>query len=181
MTGQVPVFQLANWWTLVTAIYLHGNLLHIFFNLMWIRQLGPVVEDLYGAGRFFLIFTISGVFGFLISSLFNPATVGASGSIFGLLGAVIFYGRDRGGAFGQDLYRQMLNWAIVLFIFGFIWPNVDNYAHGGGFVAGYVSAMLLQYQEKASEKFIHRAIALGVVALTALAFITNITWFLFNA
>src|SRR5207244_1235295 len=57
------------WWTLVTAIYLHGNLLHILFNVLWIRQLGPAVEDLYGSVRFFVIFTIAGVAGFVVSDM----------------------------------------------------------------------------------------------------------------
>ena len=85
------------WWTLLTAIYLHGGLLHIFFNLMWIRNLGPAVTEVYGPARAFVVFSIAGAVGFLLSNLASGApSIGASGSIFGLLAALIVYGRRRG-------------------------------------------------------------------------------------
>ena len=138
VTGTVPIFSYNFWWTPITAIYLHGGLLHIFFNMMWVRQLGPVVEELFGPFRLFAIFTIAGVTGFIASTLVGHAfTLGASGSIFGLLAAAIAYGR-RAGA--QLFTRQFLQWAGLLFIMGFVMPGVDNWAHGGGFIGGYAAA-----------------------------------------
>ncbi len=138
VTGTVPIFSYNFWWTPITAIYLHGSLLHIFFNMMWVRQLGPVVEELFGPFRLFAIFTIAGVTGFIASTLVGHAfTLGASGSIFGLLAAAIAYGR-RAGA--QLFTRQFLQWAGLLFIMGFVMPGVDNWAHGGGFIGGYAAA-----------------------------------------
>lgn len=140
MTGQMPVMMYGRWWTVVTAIYLHGGLLHIFFNTMWVRQLGPLVEDLFGPFRLFVIFTVSGVTGFIASVYMGSAyTLGASGSIFGLLAAAIVYGRRSGSTL---FTRQFLQWALILFIFGVVFPGVDNWAHGGGFVGGYVTAWL---------------------------------------
>ncbi len=138
VTGTVPIFAYKFWWTPITAIYLHGGLLHIFFNMMWVRQLGPVVEELFGPFRLFAIFTIAGITGFIASTLAgHELTLGASGSIFGLLAAAIAYGR-RAGA--QLFTRQFLQWAALLFIMGFVMPGVDNWAHGGGFVGGYAAA-----------------------------------------
>ena len=138
VTGTVPIFSYNFWWTPITAIYLHGGLLHIFFNMMWVRQLGPVVEELFGPFRLFAIFTIAGVTGFIASTLVGHAfTLGASGSIFGLLAAAIAYGR-RAGA--QLFTRQFLQWAGLLFVMGFVLPGVDNWAHGGGFIGGYAAA-----------------------------------------
>ena len=138
VTGTVPIFSYNFWWTPITAIYLHGGLLHIFFNMMWVRQLGPVVEELFGPFRLFAIFTIAGVTGFIASTLVGHAfTLGASGSIFGLLAAAIAYGR-RAGA--QLFTRQFLQWAGLLFVMGFVMPGVDNWAHGGGFIGGYAAA-----------------------------------------
>ena len=78
--GAIPVFGYGRWWTVITAIYLHGNLLHIFFNMMWVRQLGPVVEELFGPFRLFVIFTVGGVVGFIASSIMGASlTLGASG------------------------------------------------------------------------------------------------------
>ena len=96
-------WQAGHWWTLLTAIYLHGSVLHILFNVLWIRQLGPAVEQLYGPSRLVVIFTVAGAAGLLASNLLGlPLTIGASGSIFGLLGALVAFGQKRGGAFGAD-------------------------------------------------------------------------------
>ena len=138
VTGTVPIFSYELWWTPITAIYLHGGLLHIFFNMMWVRQLGPVVEELFGPFRLFAIFTVAGITGFIASTLAgHELTLGASGSIFGLLAAAIAYGR-RAGA--QLFTRQFLQWAGLLFVMGFVMPGVDNWAHGGGFIGGYAAA-----------------------------------------
>ena len=69
MSGAVPVFQLGRWWTVLSAGWLHGSLLHIAFNLMWVRQLAPVTAEIYGPGRTILIYMISSVVGFSLSSL----------------------------------------------------------------------------------------------------------------
>ena len=138
VTGTVPIFSYKFWWTPITAIYLHGGLLHIFFNMMWVRQLGPVVEEIFGPFRLFAIFTVAGIAGFLASVLAgHELTLGASGSIFGLLAAPIAYGRHTGA---QLFTRQFLQWAALLFVMGFVMPGVDNWAHGGGFIGGYAAA-----------------------------------------
>lgn len=170
MTGAYAIHY-GRWWTLITAIYLHGGLLHILFNMLWIRQLGPTVEELFGTARFILIFTLSGVLGFVLSNMVGGSpTIGASGSIFGLLGALIFYGRSRGGRFGEVVYSQLLVWAVVMFLFGFIYPGVNNLAHLGGFIGGYLSANLLGYQEQKYETLWQRTAAGLMIFLTILAF-----------
>ena len=68
-SGALPVFGNGMWWTMLSAGWLHGSALHILFNMMWVRQLGPVVADIYGAARMVIIYTIAGVVGFLVSSL----------------------------------------------------------------------------------------------------------------
>ena len=176
MTGYYWAFVEGRWWTLITAIYLHGGLLHIFFNVMWIRQLGPLVEELYGPYRLFVIFTVAGVVGFLFSTLIAPVTaggfprssLGASGSIFGLLAAAIVYGRK----VGSTLFtRQFLQWAVLLFVFGFIMSGVDNWAHAGGFVGGYAISYLFS-KNPGSREGLGTYVAAGVcVVLTIAAFV----------
>ena len=68
-SGAIPVFAYNRWWTVLSAGWLHGGALHILFNIMWIRQLGPAVGDMYGAARMIIIYTIAGVAGFLLSSV----------------------------------------------------------------------------------------------------------------
>src|SRR5207245_11577717 len=116
----------------------------------WIRQLSPAVEQIYGPARLVAIFTISGAAGFVVSnSLGVPFTIGASGSIFGLLGAIVAYGRERGGVYGRRVWEQYGQWALVLFIMGFFMPGVNNWAHAGGFAGGFIARLglaLAQYR-----------------------------------
>jgi rhomboid protease GluP len=150
-SGATPVFGYGRWWTVLTAGWLHGSLLHIFFNVMWIRQLAPETSELYGASRMVIIYTIAGIVGFTASTLagaFIPIpilggagfTVGASAPLFGLLGALVYYGRRTGS---RTVGEQAKVWALTIFIFGFIMPGVDNWAHLGGFAGGYAASKLL--------------------------------------
>ena len=151
-SGALPVFRLDRWWTVLTAGWLHAGVLHILFNVLWIRQLGPAVADLYGPGRMVILYTVSGVMGFTFSSVAGQylgglpiigggtVTVGASAPIFGLLGALVYYGRRTGS---RHIGEAGLQYALMMGIFGLIWPGVDNQAHLGGFVGGFLAGMLL--------------------------------------
>ncbi len=173
MTGIVPVAT-GKWWTVVTAVYLHGNLMHIAFNMMAVRQLGAAVEELYGVSRTFIIYTFAGILGFVASVYLGTGyTLGASGAIFGLLGALVYYGKKRGGVFGQSIYRQSLQWAIVLFIFGFLFPGIDNFAHAGGLAGGYLSASVVGFIEIKRENRTHLIMAGLSVLITVGAFLLN--------
>jgi rhomboid protease GluP len=150
-SGARPVFVYGFWWTVLSATWLHGSLLHIVFNMMWVRDIGPSTADVVGPGRTVIIYVLSGACGFLLSSfagmyippihlLFvtiagSATTIGASASIFGLLGALVHYGRKSGSSL---IHGQAKQWALILFIYGLVMPGIDNYAHAGGFVGGYV-------------------------------------------
>jgi rhomboid protease GluP len=159
------------WWTLLTAIYLHGGILHILFNVLWIRQLGPAVEEIYGPARLVVIFTVSGALGFLASDLLSPwPSVGASGSIFGLLGAMVAFGQKRGGTFGAMVLRQYGQWAVLLFIMGFLMAGVNNVAHAGGFVGGLAAGFVLALAERRAETGLDHLMAAACIGLTLLGF-----------
>jgi rhomboid protease GluP len=167
MSGAVPVFAIGWWWTVLTASWLHGNLLHILFNMMWVRDLGGAMVDFFGPARTVIIYTVSGVSGFLLSSIAGvPNTVGASAAIFGLLGAMVHYGRS--GAGSSFVYSTAMRYAVILFVFGLIMPGVDNYAHGGGFVGGYAASALLKPSTR--ERGDHMIGAAVCVAATLIAF-----------
>ncbi len=170
MTGSVAWVE-GRWWTLLTAIYLHGGVLHILFNVLWIRQLGPAVEELYGPARLAIIFTVAGAAGFAVSnSIGVPFTIGASGAIFGLLGAMVAFGRKRGGVFGRMVLRQYGQWALVLFVFGFVMPGVNNWAHAGGFAGGFAAGLVLSLAEHRTETALDKLLALAAIALTLAGF-----------
>ena len=170
MTGGVA-WELGWWWTLLTAIYLHGGLLHIFFNVMWIRNLGPVASEAYGPARAFVLFNISGAAGFLVSNTMSGApTIGASGAIFGLLAALIVYGQKRGQSM---LTQQLWKWAIILGIFGFVMPSVNNWAHGGGFVGGWLAAQFMGFSDEHRESTSVMLTSLVLILLTAVGFVLS--------
>jgi rhomboid protease GluP len=188
-SGATPVFGLGRWWTIFSAGWLHGSLLHIAFNMMWVRDLGPVVADVYGAGRMVIIYTVAGACGFLLSSFagaYLPAlpllrgaqfTLGASAAIFGLLGSLVYYGRRT----GSHLVRgQAVRYAVILGVMGLIMPGVDNFAHGGGFAGGYLAARLLDPLKP--ERIDHIMIALVCIAVTvisiAVSVVTGVSLFL---
>jgi rhomboid protease GluP len=169
-TGSLA-WQLGHWWTLLTAIYLHGNVLHILFNVLWIRQLGPAVEQMYGPSRLVIIFTVAGVTGFLASNLLGlPLTIGASGSIFGLLGAMVAFGQKRGGTYGAMILRQYGQWALLLFVLGFMMQGVNNVAHAGGFVGGFAAGLVLALAERRAESGFDHLLAAACIAVTLLGF-----------
>lgn len=180
-SGAYPVIALGRWWTLLTAGWLHGSVLHIFFNVLWIRQLAPEIANLYGAGRMIIIYTISGITGFGLSTamFFLPrqlpffgganVTVGASASIFGLLGALVHYGRRTGSS---HVGQAGLQYALIMGVMGFIMPGVDNSAHLGGFIGGYLSSLFLDPLKK--ERIDHLLIAVVCLVITFIAIIASV-------
>jgi len=140
-SGYVPVFSYGRWWTLLSAGWLHGGLLHIAFNMLWVRQLAPVTGQIYGVSRLVIIYTVSSASGFLLSSLAGvPLTIGASAPLFGLFGALVWAGRKTGSS---ALGRQAMMYAVILFAFGLFMPGIDNFAHFGGFAGGLGASYLL--------------------------------------
>ena len=188
-SGAVPVFRLGRWWTVLSAGWLHGGALHILFNVMMVRQLGPAVGDMFGAARMVIIYTIASVTGFFLSSFmaaFLPIpffsggqlTLGASAPIFGLLGALVHYGR-RGGS--SIVGSTALNYAITMGVFGLIMPGVDNAAHLGGFVGGYLASMWLDpLKPERMDHFVGAALCLLATAASIIASFVTLVPYLFN-
>ncbi len=171
-TGVIPIDRFGSWWTLVSASYLHGGILHIFFNMMILSQIGPLVIREFGMHRFFTIYTITGIAGFLLSYVAGVSfTIGASASVCGLIGAILYYGKARGGTFGTALYRQVLTWLVVIAVFGFIVPGINNWAHGGGALAGLGAAFLLSFDERKAENHRHRLLSMACMGITVVILI----------
>lgn len=174
-TGTIPVFQLHRWWTLIAASYLHGSLLHILFNMIAFSQLAPLALEEYGSYRTFTIYTLSGVFGYIVSCFAGvPFTIGASASVCGLIGALLYYGKSRGGAYGQQIYRQIGAWTLGIFLFGFLVPEINNWAHGGGIVAGIVLGVLLGYRERVMERLAHKVLGVACMTITAVILVWDL-------
>ena len=180
-SGAVPVFLAGRWWTVLSAAWLHAGILHILFNMMAVRQLAPVTADLYGPGRTVIIYTAGAVLGFALSSfagayipplLFlrgGSFTVGASASIAGLIGAMLAYGHRTGSSMARS---QATSYVLMLALYGFVLPGIDNYAHAGGFAGGYLAARALDPMKP--ERVDHIVGALVCLGLSLLSIVYSV-------
>ena len=131
-------------WRLISAIFLHAGILHLMFNSYALIFIGPLLEELLGKERFLALYLATGVAGFLLSNAYySPlmTTVGASGAIFGLIGAAVVISK-RWGAWGSMLHQQLVHWAIYGFVYGLL-LGANNAAHLGGALSGAGLAFLL--------------------------------------
>ena len=176
-TGTIPLFQSGHWWSLIAASFLHGGLVHIAFNMIALYQLEPLVIDIYGNNRTIAIYILAGVAGFFLSALAGVGlTIGASASICGLIGALLYYGWNRGGTYGKAIFTQIGSWAIGIVLFGFLVPGINNWAHGGGMASGFALAALLGYRERRPERIGHTLLGMLCIVATVLV----LAWSCFN-
>lgn len=145
-----PRLWMGEYWRFLTPLFLHAGWEHFLFNSMVLLQLGRAVEKLFGTGRFLAIYFTAGIGGTVASVLFRPdaVSVGASGALFGLLGALLYFSircpQTAGGLFGRSLWVTLgLN--LVL---SFLLPGIDYLGHLGGLVAGLLCAYALGLGKK---------------------------------
>lgn len=127
------------YWRLFTPMFLHIGLMHLLFNSYALYLYGPVVEKLFGKGKFILVYLISGLMGTMFSYVLSPnPAAGASGAIFGLMGALLYF-RQRQKALFQRIFGPGLLMIIGINLFyGFVVPGIDNWGHIGGLVGGFL-------------------------------------------
>ncbi|MFP4439797.1 MAG: rhomboid family intramembrane serine protease [Chloroflexaceae bacterium] len=145
---QNSLIDQGQYWRLVTAMFLHGGLLHIFFNGYALFVLGPETERIFGTLRFLALYFVAGLAGSVASYAFSPSpSVGASGAIFGLvgaLGAFFYLARDVLGDAGRAQLQSMIFIVVINLAIGFGASGViDNYAHIGGLIGGVLAGVLL--------------------------------------
>jgi len=155
-------------WRLVTAMLLHGGVFHILMNGLSLLSLGMFVEALFGPAMFWIVFTLTGVVGNLVVVGFSHPgiAIGASGGIFGLFGALLGWTVRRGGTFGRELRRQLLQSLLINAVISFM-PGVSMAAHAGGFASGFVLVWLLpmMHERSGREPDGVRFVALGCLVL----------------
>jgi rhomboid protease GluP len=158
------IFILHEWWRLVTAMFLHGGLIHIGFNMMALMQLGPAMEELYGSARYLFFYVVTGAFGFLVSAGMGNHSLGASGAILGLVGLMLAVTTKRGGAYMHELRSRLIRSVVILFVLGFMGMGMDNYAHGAGLAAGFGLGKLFADRQPMNSRERQIAYALGWLA-----------------
>lgn len=137
------------YYRLITCMFLHAGLLHISLNMYSLYIIGPLVERVYGRVKYISIYFIAGIVASLFSYIFsNDISIGASGAIFGLLGATLIFAITIKKTVGKDFYINILQVMAVNLIIGFSIPNIDNYAHIGGILGGIVMGKFFEVNKK---------------------------------
>lgn len=159
------------WWRLVMPIFLHGDLIHIAFNSWVLADIGRQVEKLYGSPRYFFLYILTGVGGFLASMTWSllfqggmRLAVGASASMLGLIGLMLAVTHRRGGAYMQMLRASLVRWIVYIGVLGLVIPGIDNAAHAGGLAAGYLLGRVFADREPQTGAERKRAYLLGWIA-----------------
>ncbi len=141
------------YYRLLTCIFLHAGFAHIICNMYSLIVIGPQVESFYGKLKYLFIFLVSGICGSILSLVFsssNIVSVGASGAIFGLLGAIIYFGYHYRVYLGNVLKSQIIPVIILNLVIGFMISGIDNFAHIGGLIGGLFAAMACGVPDKSS-------------------------------
>ena len=153
------------WWRLVTAMFLHGSLLHLAFNMFALYWLGTIIEQALGTPRFLLVYVVSGLAGSAGALWFSSAfavTVGASGAIFGLIGALLILEYLATGS----LLGQAMILILVNFAFTFAVPGISKGGHIGGLLGGIVATYALMRYRGGPQRTIGLLVAVGVGVLS---------------
>ncbi|MDR3601190.1 MAG: rhomboid family intramembrane serine protease [Desulfosporosinus sp.] len=138
------LIQAGEVWRLLTSTFIHIGIIHLTFNLYALWALGPLTEESFGHRQFLMIYFFSGLGGSIASFLFTSAlSAGASGAIFGLLGALLFYSYKRPHLWKSGLGMNLIIIIVVNIGFGLSQPGIDNYAHMGGLFTGTLTSVLL--------------------------------------
>lgn len=150
-----PAIQanIINIYRFITCAFLHGSFIHLLCNMYSLFVLGTQVETFLGKTKFLLIYIISAITGSLMSFVFGSyLSIGASGAIFGLMGSLLYFGYHYRLYIGSAIKNQIIPIIILNLAFGFMLPGIDNFAHIGGLVGGYLSTMALGVNEKSTKK-----------------------------
>ncbi|WP_097027879.1 rhomboid family intramembrane serine protease [Clostridium peptidivorans] len=132
------------YYRLITAAFLHGGLIHIGFNMYALNALGPLVERVFGKVKYLIIYFVAAITSSYLSYIFSTSiSVGASGAIFGLLGASLVFAVKSEDKVGRTFINNIMSVIVVNLIIGFSMANVDNFGHIGGLIGGFVMSLIL--------------------------------------
>ena len=147
-----PSIRAGQFYRLFTGMILHGSVLHLFFNCYSLYSIGSQLEGFLGKIKYLIIYIFSGVCGALLSITFsgNTASIGASGAIFGLMGALLYFGYYYRVYIGNVVRSQIIPLIVINLGFGFLMSGIDNAAHVGGLIGGVIITKALGIKDKSS-------------------------------
>lgn len=161
------------YYRLFTCIFLHIGIMHLLCNLYSLYVIGREVENLFGKIKYIIIFILSGIFGSIMSLAFthNTISAGASGAIFGLLGALLYFGMHYRTYLGEAIKRSIIPIIVVNLIIGFFAEGIDLAAHIGGLVGGVLVAMMVGVPDKSKIKDIINGTILTIIYLIFISYL----------
>ncbi|SFL82181.1 rhomboid protease GluP [Gracilibacillus orientalis] len=149
------------WWRIITSMFLHIGILHLALNMLALYFIGTLVERIYGNIRFIIIYFFAGIAGGMASFALNPSiAAGASGALFGLFGALLFFGIKNPRIFFKTMGMNVIFIIILNIIFGVFVPQVDNGAHIGGLIGGFIASGIVMLPK--SKVFMQQLIAIVI-------------------
>ncbi|MGJ9456970.1 rhomboid family intramembrane serine protease [Oceanobacillus sp. CF4.6] len=158
------------WWRVVSSMFLHIGFLHLFMNMLAIYYLGTAVERIYGRLRFLIIYFLAGIGGGLASFAFTTSvSAGASGAVFGLFGALLFFGLIYKRIFLQTIGNSILIIIMINIVLGFLVPQIDMGAHLGGLLAGFIASAVVHLPEKGNVKLQFPAVIVYILLVGSIA------------
>ncbi|HLR66456.1 rhomboid family intramembrane serine protease [Virgibacillus alimentarius] len=164
-----PALLDGQWWRILTSMFLHIGFAHLFMNMLALFYLGTIVEKIYGSWRFILIYFMAGAGGGLASFAFTiSVSAGASGALFGLFGALLFFGLIYKKLFFQTMGKGLLIIIGINLIFGFLVPQIDNGAHLGGLLTGFLATAIIYLPNKKNFLVQVSALIIYVLIITGL-------------
>ena len=147
------IIKYGQYYRLITGTFLHANIVHLFFNMSALNSIGSQLEGFIGRTKFIIVYLLSGIVGSLLSVALRSTEfvgVGASGAIFGLLGSLLYFGYHYRVYLGQVMQSQIIPIILVNLAIGFMFTNIDNYAHIGGLIGGLTATMGLGITHKST-------------------------------
>ena len=147
-----PSIRYGHYYRLLTGIFLHGSIFHLIFNSYALYVIGSQIESFLGKFKFLVIYLTGGIMGSLFSIIFNgnAASIGASGAIFGLMGALVYFGYHYRVYLGNVIKSQIIPLIVFNLVLGFVMTGVDNGAHIGGLIGGSLAAVALGVKDKST-------------------------------
>lgn len=147
-----PSIRYGHYYRLFTGIFLHGSIFHLIFNSYALYVIGSQIESFLGKFKFLIIYLAGGLMGSLFSITFNgnAASIGASGAIFGLMGALVYFGYHYRVYLGNVIKSQIIPLIVFNLVLGFVMSGVDNSAHIGGLIGGTLATISLGIKDKST-------------------------------
>lgn len=170
----IPLVKSGEYIRLITSAFVHIGIIHLLSNMYALYVIGRQVEQLYGRMKYILIYFISAIMGSLFTVVFsssNTVAAGASGAIFGLLGALLYFGYSYRGYIGNSIINQVLPAILLNLVIGFSSPNIGNSAHIGGLIGGYLISMALGIDTEKDNKSKINGIVLTIILILFMIYI----------